>query len=70
MRLYGMRRKGQWSVVKNLALYDCSSCLIGSALQPFAHSNQPLGVVRLFGGTGAILHDAQGQRRHITVEPG
>jgi hypothetical protein len=68
MRLYGMRRKGQPPVVKNLTFNDRSSLLVGSTLQPFGRGNQSMGVVHLFGSIGTTLHHAHGQRRHITVE--
>ena len=65
-----MRRKGQRSVGKDFTLYDRSTLPISSPPQPLTSLNQALGVVLLLGSTGAAIHDAHGQRRHITVEPG
>ncbi|MGH3964027.1 MAG: hypothetical protein ACRDRY_12345 [Pseudonocardiaceae bacterium] len=45
---------------KDLSLYDRSSRLIGSPLQPLTSRNQTLGIVRLFSGAGAGVHDAHG----------
>jgi hypothetical protein len=70
MRLYGMRRKGQRSVGNDFTLYDRSTRPISSPPQPLTSHNQALGVVLLLDSTGAAVHDAHGQRRHITVEPG
>lgn len=70
IRLYGQHREGQRSVGKNFTLYDSFTRLINPLPQPFTGCNQALGVVLLFGCAGAVVHEAHGQWRHITVEPG
>jgi hypothetical protein len=69
-----MRGKDERSGGKNVAFNDRSGCLIGSVLQALARGNQTLRVVRLLGGTGGAVHEAQGrveQHRNVReVDPG
>ncbi len=65
-----MSGKGQHSGGKHLSLYNRSTCTIDSPLQPLTSRNQTLGVVLLFGDTGAPLHHAHGERGQLSVEPG
>jgi len=51
-------------------LNDHSTRPIGPPPQSFARRNEALGIARPFGIAGATLHNAQGQRRHSSVDPG
>jgi hypothetical protein len=70
MRLDGRSWEIKGAGGHDFALNDYRTKRIGAALQPLTRRNQALGIVRLFGSTGAAIHDAQGKWRHGGVEPG
>ncbi len=54
---------------ENFSCYDRSSRLSGPLPQPFASGDQALCIILLFSSTGAAVHDAKSQQRHVPVEP-